>query len=1202
MESFVFRDGRLCLIQDANGIPKYRYKDYTVHQHDVAPSDIFIEPGLVIQQRNGLLKCTYTDNQPYFSFKHHMSLEHLRIHGKTCCGSDSNGNVHIISFEEGTSRAIDLGHSPQGWCMLPKTSSILHWNVLSLFVTNTQTHKHKSLRGHYSKILCGDATDLVAVTGDRSGHICIWYVASWSCHHYIQTGGSHCQQIHIKNSDYAAVRNNEAVIVYNIATGETIYTVQGHAKDMKWCSSGLVIANGRQISLHNDGITLTRIQDVAAGFVRASHNYVWANIEGKWRQLQFDGATIGWPNDLLQWVHTPNFPCKCHNWPPRYMDILAISAKQWVPLVSKWHPPKIWFRHTTLRNAIWDTVLEIGCIEAANSWQYLPTEKMREWYTKCDQTLHRLCRNKEYTQNTLRLLQHSYKHICLSESANDTIIQWCWQHHGKMELRPIIMYLTDHDFDGTALTCISNLPPSPDSILCFTATGAKLAIRNGWFHLFIDWFKIYHTNYPHPPQQHMRQIFTNLMHYIYKEMDIDNLNLPLRHTGTFTTLTRVLPTHKHAYIRLGRRKGFITRAHQHDPRWWPADTATPIPLNLHDAQIWQYDQGNVPHTLLEYALTLLDSDIWSWEKQKKQFKWFSSETGSFLAIKQQITLDGNTMNICKAGKKNGHRYIVDEAGDEITDEQPHEIEWRTDTWSYLDDNVYSTIPLQLKICHLVSMSARTLPTQIMFAEELLSCLTASVIQKEHIWSLQSCVTAMVSNSNNIFIGLTNGLIYEYINMATLENVHRTFEHHKDPILQMHIVDSRLVSMSKHQICIWDTRYATKYMHINTQNIFLAILPSSTRTLWIIEQSKSSAGQIHTLLTTEWNLTHKVPIHTLDTIPLQIGTLPLSCNRPIILIGKNLHLLENNSTIQLHIEEDISCIAHFQNATCGGTVDGRLFKINHSTELLETWNSLETSSVSAIATIPQTNIIVSGYTMGYILVHDSGTEIARIRASNAPIHCLLSESLFSLVACQRKLYLLAIIPEKFILSVHAMSTIIAWSDAWKSRALLKSETIIQPAIVKCLNEKIATRAAIELLDICTEDYQRRAIWCSTEMIDSLLGCYASESADIIRRLVHFRGPRFEFAICADEEINDRICYLTTCNHRFHCACVQQLIKKTPEYHQELQYDYALSFTLRCPICRKPFTEKDVAEDTLLNKYLYIPYATLHPGAKTKDHHN
>lgn len=1197
MESFVFHDDILCLIQDANGIPKHTYKDYTVDTHDVAHSDMFIEPGIVIEQHKGLLKCTYTDKRPYFSFKQHIPLEHLRIHGNTCYGSDSNGNVHIISFEDSTSRVVDLGNSPQGWCIVPKTSSILHWSVLSLVVTNTQTEKHKSLRGHYSKILCGDATNVVAVTGDRSGHICIWYVASWSCHHYIQTGGSQCQQIQIKNSDYVAVRNNEAIIVYNIAAGKTMYNVRGPAKDMKWCSTGLVITNGRQISLHNDGIVLTLIQDVASKFVGASHNYVWASIDGKWRQLQFDGATIGWANDFLQWVHAPIFPCPCRHWPHRYMDILAISVKQWVPLVSKWHPPKIWFRHTTLRNAIWDTVLELGCIHAASSWQYLHTETMREWYAKCDQKLHILCRNEEYTQNTLRLLQHSYKHICLSESENDTIIQWCWQHHGKMELRPIIMYLTDHDFDGIAITCISKLPPSQDSILCFTATGANLAIRNGWFHLFIDWFKMYHQFYPHAPQQHMRQIFTSLLLYIYKEIDTDNLHLPLRHTGTFKKLTRVLPSHKHAYIRLGRRKGFITRVHEHDTKWWPLDTATPISLNVDDAQIWQYHQENVPHTMLENALTLLDCDIWSYTKRKKSFKWFSSETGSFLAIKRQVTANGNTINICKAGKKNGHRYIVGEAGNEITDEHLCEIEWTADTWSYLDENAYSIIPLQLKICHLISMSARTLPTQIMFAEELLSCLTPRVVQKEHIWSLESCVTAMLSDSNNIFIGLNNGIIYEYINMATLENVHRTFEHHKDPILQMHIVDSRLVSMSNQQICIWDTRCATKYMYIDTQNTFLAILPSSTHSLWVIEQSKSNTGQLHTLLITEWNLTHKVPIHTLDASSFQTDTLPLSCNRPILLIGKNLHLLENSHTIQLHIEEDISCIAHGQGATYGGTVHGRLFKINHSTEHLETWDSLETSSVSAIATIPQTNIIVSGYTMGYILVHDSGTEIARIRVSNAPIHCLLSESLFSLVACQRKLYLLAIMPEKFILSVHAMSSIIAWSDAWKSRALLKSETIIQPAIITCLNENIATRAALELLDTCTEDYQRRAIWCSTEMIDSLLGCYATETADIIRRLVHFRGPRFECAICADEEINDPICYLTPCKHRFHCGCVQQLIKKTPEYHQELQYDYALSFTLRCPICRKPFTENDVAEDTLLNKYLYIPYATIHHGAKS-----
>jgi len=60
-------------------------------------------------------------------------------------------------------------------------------------------------------------------------------------------------------------------------------------------------------------------------------------------------------------------------------------------------------------------------------------------------------------------------------------------------------------------------------------------------------------------------------------------------------------------------------------------------------------------------------------------------------------------------------------------------------------------------------------------------------------------------------------------------------------------------------------------------------------------------------------------------------------------------------------------------------------------------------------------------------------------------------------------------------------------------------------------------------------------------------------------------------------------LKPCQHRFHLGCIRELIRKTPEYHHEMQQEYALHVTLKCPTCREPFVATDVCEDRFLNQH-------------------
>ena len=137
------------------------------------------------------------------------------------------------------------------------------------------------------------------------------------------------------------------------------------------------------------------------------------------------------------------------------------------------------------------------------------------------------------------------------------------------------------------------------------------------------------------------------------------------------------------------------------------------------------------------------------------------------------------------------------------------------------------------------------------------------------------------------------------------------------------------------------------------------------------------------------------------------------------------------------------------------------------------------------------------------------------------------------------------------------------------------------IISCLLNQTHIDNVIDLLTVCTEEYEHRGIWCNEEFMDILLELQCPQIKNILKRLVTFRGRKFDCTICGDTENNDEIVYIKKCHHYFHKQCIGNLVQKTEEYHDEMQYQYALSVSLRCPICRCPFTEEDIQTDSFVN---------------------
>ena len=140
---------------------------------------------------------------------------------------------------------------------------------------------------------------------------------------------------------------------------------------------------------------------------------------------------------------------------------------------------------------------------------------------------------------------------------------------------------------------------------------------------------------------------------------------------------------------------------------------------------------------------------------------------------------------------------------------------------------------------------------------------------------------------------------------------------------------------------------------------------------------------------------------------------------------------------------------------------------------------------------------------------------------------------------------------------------------------------------CLRYKSCITAVFELLEECTLEYQDRAEWCKPDIVKIIAETIATGSSrhaiEIITRIASYTGPKFKCSICNDDESSDSISMLKKCKHRFHTKCLTELIRTLPDYQEELQYEYALNVTLKCPICRDPFQPDDIILDTELNKY-------------------
>jgi len=286
---------------------------------------------------------------------------------------------------------------------------------------------------------------------------------------------------------------------------------------------------------------------------------------------------------------------------------------------------------------------------------------------------------------------------------------------------------------------------------------------------------------------------------------------------------------------------------------------------------------------------------------------------------------------------------------------------------------------------------------------------------------------------------------------------------------------------------------------------------------------------------------------------------------------------------INISGVITCISPTENGIIGGTSTGNIFMLHFDTKEIHEWSSLKSIVITAMVPLKNTKSIIAGDSNGNLTIWDtteSQFELA-VPISSSPIEHIYVENIFAFIVHARHIKLVTIMQERAGLSCKCIYNIMTWSYPWKNKVLLNTIDIVKPAVKECMKQRKHLSIAVDIIEECTEDYANRKDWCDEDTVELLLDIPAEASKLILKRLVTFKGPRIDCPICGDPETKDSVSFLKTCHHRFHTGCIAEHIRKTPEYHQEMQYEYALSVELKCPTCRAPFVSEDVKLDNILN---------------------
>jgi hypothetical protein len=1168
--SFIRKNDNIFVQKEKEGIKTFEFVDFMSKSYKYQPNEILITPGIVITQENQIISGHLPDGTNVFHYRAPLKLHGFLFDSEKLFALDSQQNVHIYTPNETSPEIYEISRRPLGWVIIPKTKSFVYWTLISLHCYDADTCKTTHLRQHRSKIICADATTSTVVTGDEYGYICIWYVSSWKCHHYISTGRTNCKDICIDGPNHTVVVTENKCMGYCMMTGVQSFSVDIEANYISRLDCGILIGNEKHMALFHRGTCKLCFKNEHKKIVAGTNNMVYTMYNRKIIEIQL--KDIEWPLECIEWIENPSLPFEKKWSSRRYMDVLAMAADIWIPKIKDWTPPKQWFRHEKLRNAIWDTVIELD-MDVSYSWMFLTAHVMKKWYKKNIKAICEYIEPEEFNSKAVRLLKRIYKYF---EIKNEQIQRWCWKYHDKMCLKDINIHILEND--ATFLDIVMEFPITPDTILCMTPSSVKLGMMCGHIAFFLRCLIKYHEKYNTPPSHHMQRIFGLIVEHVFANLKSKFMDIPLAESGSWTPLKRPMPSHVGAYVKCGRTKGIITDIEfqpETSIRWKPFNRSLEsIIATAEIPEIWKYKYKNGPNTMLECALTILNTKLWCPENRLKKFRWFHTELGAFEMETMSIRVFDQAMRIIQASLTENGPELLTSTNMRIFESEEAHIETVVPVWSYYDKHLFHIIPLRLKICSEIMKNARLNIVPTYYAKELFDSIEFKTVKKEFKWRTHEKVTAVCADLDIFFMGFCSGDIVEYHSMAA-KTPARHFIKHVAPVISIRTFESKMVSLCEEELVFWCLTTGNIIFSKTSAMTYVDLMGYGMTKTWVVESYDDQC------IVSLWDIFAE-NIEKRITIPAK-GRV-IATDKPALIVNNTVVPIDGPTYEIENIKGNITCAVSTYSGICGGTSEGVVFMVEqHEFDILK-HSCVSKESITAISDMADQMYIITGSESGVVTIWDMKTSIPLYitKLTSLPVHHIFFENMFAIVSQNTTLHLLSIVHDRCALAVNTLQQIISWSHPWKIRTLANTQSLIKPAISECIINKSGTKDAVCLLEDCTENYEDRLQWCTPDFIDILLEGQPALTKGVLKKLASFQGPRLDCVICNDSSTNDKICFIRNCQHRFHMGCMAEFIRKVPEHHQEMQYEYALSVELKCPICRKPFDSEDIIEDTFLSQ--------------------
>ena len=1182
-------------------------RDCVLHRHDVRPTDTFVAPGLCVGQTGNALDIRRPCGVTLSTHTRPVNLSHLWVDtwGKRCFGLDCDARLflYIFGIDQASTHEHFVKIRPKGWLHVPTTMSFVCWNSTKLYMVDLDHNRELTLPQKAVRTAAVANDGSLCVTGDRGGQVCVWYTSSWQCHHSLHLFEQAVEQCAISSSGHAAARTCDNIILFDTTTGVTASRIRRHTNACCYTGPHLVVSTGDSIEVYVDGrLTMAFKYTSVRLYASRTDTRVWSVHGDCVTELRLvpESTAVTWPQECLDWIQSPSFPFEHGNWPaPRYMNVLAAAVDEWLPRLTSFDFPKTWMRHGGLRFAIWDACLKHmpeDMERLSTRWQFLESHVLKLCEVKCIQYLEARMGSFEWDDCAVAVLEYIYRR---TTTKSDILKRWCWFHHGHPRIQAVLLKWLEKDHDHSWMAIAAMSDKSPDAILCMTPKAISNGLRAGYVSLYIRWLEAFHRAYARAPTQHMRQIFAILFEHIYSKLSTSNLDVPLTHSGTWRCL-HPTPAHAGTYVRDTATgvTGFVEKVELKPgtPRkvhWLPNRRIRAIALvsKADELEYWTWSHSS-PRTLLECALYLLHKETLTQTKTIRPWTWFESKVGAMLCVGRRILVFDKPMRIRSAEFDQGACTLRTSSHMTITSSERTSIEIEEPTWCYMDDHRHRILPMECKVVRLLNSITRTRVLDLAFASDLLGCCRSKMLDIEHVWFPKREICATMTHDAAFFAGFANGLIYEYEHVSVYAETIpvRTFQAHEEAVLELQNVGEKMLSLSRDMMGIW-CLLTGMLMHRYESMLGLhSLVLVPPHRAWIVENDVTSGA---CPLVTLWDIEFEQALDTLS-LPLSATSAlhywTVHCGEHyVLLLDKRAFVWRDREVDHVSLLDvigDITCVTTTDTMVVGGTTKGTLFIFDVDTDAVEQWSASTKAALISITHVDGTEFIVTGNSQGQLSVWNAVNKNFGVclYISDSSITYLHAHGNLVLAVTDTAVHVMSVIPFKCASTCLLLHNVLQWSHAWKTAVLRKSIETIQPCVVSCLLGQRHVEHALDLADMCTEEYNDRAAWCHEKMIDVLLSQPLERSRRIIRKIAAYRGHRIDCVICNDCDSKDTVSYITHCQHRFHTKCLKKLIKKTPEWHEEMQYEYALQVPLKCPTCRVEFQPSDVKLDHFLNQHL------------------